>query len=183
MYNFEKVLLKLPKKVSNFSKMIQKPPKPPKPPRPPDKIFWNFMAVWKPPQKPPTTRFLRQNRHPSSVSDQPHGKSPNCQFLDFEVQVWKNQMFLTNPMENRQTAKFLTSRFEFGKTTCFWQTPWKIAKLPDFRLWSSSLEKPHVSDKPPGKSPNCQIFDFEIWVWKNHMFLTNPMENRQTARF
>ena len=58
---------KCPKKVSNSTKMIQKPPKPPKPPRPPDTIFWNFMAVWKPPQKPPTTRFLRQNRHPSSA--------------------------------------------------------------------------------------------------------------------
>ena len=32
-------------------------------------------------------------------------------------------MFLTNPMENRQTARFLTSKFKFAKNTCFWQTP------------------------------------------------------------
>jgi len=62
-------------------------------------------------------------------------------------------------MENRQTSKFQP----------------KII---------SSLEKPHVSDEPHGKSPNFSIlaqnhFEFE----KNHMFLMNHLENRLTSEF
>ena len=135
------------------------------------------------------------------VSDKTPGKSP---FVQFSAQ----------------------NNFEVGKTTCFWWSTRKIAICPNFSpksFWGwknhmfltkhpgyhnlskfkpktiSSLEKPHVSDKAPGKSPFVQIstqnhFEFEkttcfwqstrkiaicpnfspksFWVWKNHMFLT-----------
>ena len=80
------------------------------------------------------------------------------------------------PSENRQTAnswlrnyffgkttcfwrchqkspnyQFFTSRFKFGKTTCFWRCHRKIAKLPDFWLRNSILEKSHLLVQVSGK--------------------------------
>ena len=84
------------------------------------------------------------------------------------------------------------NHFEFGKITCFCQSTRNIAICPNFnpkpfRVWKNhmfltkhpeyrhlskfqpkmipSLEKPHVSDKAPGKSPFVQISapnDFEF---------------------
>ena len=79
-------------------------------------------------------------------------------FSPKSFRVWKNHMCLMNHMENRQIVKF----------------------QPEI---ISRLGEPQVFDEPHGISPNFRIsaqnhFEFG----KNHMFLMNHLENRQTSK-
>ena len=47
------------------------------------------------------------------VSGKAHGMSPSGQKLNFELQIWKNDMFLARHTECRHSAKNLISNFRF----------------------------------------------------------------------